>query len=173
MSGGSPEHSLIATNIIREIGIRLKSKPCRVYDSNLRIRVPAIRRFFYADGSILCATPAIDPEDPTNQSVTNPRVLIEVVSPTTEAYDRGAKFRHYQRLQSLEEYVMVSQTSPRVETFVRGADGTWTYTLFDGPSANIKTVAIEIPMAEIYAGITFTGAEEDEPPLDDREKQRG
>ena len=157
MSGGSPEHSLIVANTIREVGVRLKGKPCRNYDSNLRIRVPNSRHYLYPDSSIFCAPLEYDPEDPTRQSVTNPRIIIEVLSPTTEGYDRGEKFAQYRRLESLTEYVLISQSSALVETYVRREAGAWLLTPFAGLEAVValRGVAIELPLSEIYAGVTF------------------
>ena len=155
MSGGSFEHSLIATNFNRALGNRLLGMPCRVLDGNLRVATP--RRMFYPGGSVICGLPEFDPRDPTRQSVTNPRVIVEVLSPTTESYDRGDKFDHYRELGSLEEYVLALQTSRRVETFVRQPGGAWIFTPFVGIDArmSIRVLSIEIPLAEIYADVGF------------------
>ena len=163
MSGGSPEHSLIIVNTNSAIHARLRGKPCRNYESNLRIRIPSARRFVYADGSIFCAPLEYDSEDASRQSVTNPRVIIEVLSPTTEAYDRGEKFSHYRRLDSLIEYVLISQSEALVETYVRREAGAWLLTPFTGLEsvAKLRGVEIDLPLAEIYAGV-------DLPPLEDR-----
>ncbi len=155
MSGGSFEHGLIATNINREIGIRLRGKPCRILDSNVRIATP--RRAFYPDGSVICGPPEFDPRDPSRQSIANPRVIIEVLSPTTETYDRTEKFDHYRELSSLQEYILVLQTAPRVESYARGAGGGWIFTPFVGLEVGlrIQSLQIEIPLAEIYAEVDF------------------
>jgi Uma2 family endonuclease len=163
MSGGSPEHSLIIVNTSSAIHIRLHGKPCRNYESNLRIRIPSVRRYVYADGSIFCAALEYDSEDTSRQSVTNPRVIIEVLSPTTEAYDRGEKFSHFRRLDSLIEYVLISQSEALVETYVRREAGAWLLTPFTGLDnvAKLRGVEIDLPLAEIYAGVEF-------PPVRDR-----
>jgi Uma2 family endonuclease len=155
MSGGSYEHALIATNVNRAIGNRLVGKPCRVLDANMRVATP--RRMVYPDGSIVCGPPRFDPRDPTGQSLTNPRAVIEVLSPSTERYDRGDKFDEYRGVASLEEYVLVYQGEPRVECFARQPDGSWNYTPFLGPEAvaRIRCVHVEIPLSEIYADVTF------------------
>ena len=157
MSGGSPEHSEISTNTIIAVGNALRGKPCRNYDSNLRVRITSTNRYLYPDSSIICGPREFDPDDPKRRSVTNPRVLIEVLSPTTEAYDRGDKFDLYRKLTSFQEYVLIWQTTPRVETFLRGRDGAWTFTPFSGLDATLllSTVDIRIPLAEIYTGVTF------------------
>jgi Uma2 family endonuclease len=163
MSGGSPEHSLIIVNTSSAIHTRLRGKTCRNYESNLRIRIPSVRRYVYADGSIFCAPLEYDAEDTSRQSVTNPRVIIEVLSPTTEAYDRGEKFSHYRRLDSLIEYVLISQSEALVETYVRREAGAWLLTPFTGLDsvAKLRGVEIELPLTEIYAGVEF-------PPVRDR-----
>jgi Uma2 family endonuclease len=155
MSGGSYAHALIATNINRAIGNRLAGKPCRVLDANMRIATP--RRMFYPDGSIICGPPQFDPRDPTGQSLTNPRVIIEVLSPTTENYDRREKFDHYAQVPSIEEYVTVYQDEPRVEAFLRGAAKSWNMTPFVGLDAIalFRAVQLEIPLLEIYAEVEF------------------
>jgi len=89
MSGGSARHSLISANVIRELGNRLKGKPCRVYDSNLRIRIPRSVLYTYPDASVVCDAPQVDPDDPLKETVINPTVVVEILSPSTEAYDRG------------------------------------------------------------------------------------
>jgi Uma2 family endonuclease len=157
MSGGSPEHSLIIVNTNSAIHTRLRGKPCRNYESNLRIRIPGVRRYVYADGSIFCAPLEYDPDDTTGQSVINPRVIIEVFSPTTEAYDRGEKFSQYRRLDSLVEYVLISQSEALVETFVRREAGAWLMTPFTGLEsvAQLRGVEIDLPLSEIYAGVEF------------------
>lgn len=155
MSGGTYEHALIATNANRAIGNRLAGKPCRVIDANMRIATP--QRMLYADGTILCGAPQFDPRDPTGQSLSNPRAIVEVLSPTTEKYDRTTKFDHYLALASFEEYILIYPSEPRVESFLRQPDRSLNYLYFSGLDAiaRIRCVQIEIPLAEIYADVTF------------------
>jgi Uma2 family endonuclease len=162
MAGGSPEHSLIIANIIRELGNGLKGKPCRVYDSNLRVRIPRTPLYTYPDVSVICGETEYDPQDTGRTTATNPRVIVEVLSSSTEADDRGEKFRRYLSLDSLQEYVIVSQALPWVETFTRQGDGTWRFATASGPHGRVKldTIEAEVPLSEIYAGITFPPDEE-------------
>ena len=155
MSGGSYAHALIATNINRAIGNRLVGKPCRVLDANMRIATP--KRMFYPDGTVVCGSPQFDPRDPSGQSLMNPRVIVEVLSPSTENYDRKDKFDHYATVATIEEYVTVYQDEARVECFVRVPGGGWNMTPFVGLDAlaRIRSLQIEIPLAEIYADIEF------------------
>jgi Uma2 family endonuclease len=155
MSGGTIAHSLITANITRELGNLLKGSPCRVYDSNLRVRIKRRQLYSYPDVSVICERPEIDPDDPSGETITNPRVVIEVLSPSTERYNRTKKFDRYRELDSFREYVLVSQDVARLETFYRQSDGTWALDVANGLDASIKLRAIEVslPVAEIYAGV--------------------
>jgi Uma2 family endonuclease len=157
MAGGSPQHSLIIANLIGEVRNRLKGSPCRVYDSNLRIRIPHSALYTYPDLSVVCGEPQFDPQDRRRTTILNPRVLFEVLSEGTEAYDRGDKFRRYLEIESLQEYVLLSQSSPFAASYLRRGDGSWLFTPAAGLGAVIKlqSVEIELPLAEAYAGITF------------------
>ncbi len=163
MAGGSPEHSLIIANVIGEMRNQLKGKPCRVYDSNLRIRVPRTPLYTYPDVSVICGEMQFDPEDAGRTTATNPRLIVEVLSAATEADDRGEKFRRYLSLASLEEYVLVSQVRPRVETFTRQSDGSWRFATASGLEGRVPLTSVEaqLPLSEIYTGVQF-------PPEDER-----
>jgi Uma2 family endonuclease len=157
MAGGSPNHSLITANFIRELGNVLKGKPCRVYDSNLRVLIPRTPLYTYPDASVLCSEPKLDPQDEKKGTITDPRLLAEVLSASTEAYDRGEKFTRYRQIDSLQEYVLISQHTPRVEMFFRRSDGTWLFTAVAGLEsiARLTSLEIAIPLREIYAGVEF------------------
>jgi Uma2 family endonuclease len=157
MAGGTANHSLISENFGRELGNRLKGKPCRVYDSNLRVGIPGNPRYMYPDRLVVCGKPAFDPRDKKNLSVMNPRFVVEVLSESTERSDRGEKFTRYRELESLQEYVLVSQDRPQVETFFRQIDGTWLLTPYFGMESvlRLRSLEIELPLAEIYAGVEF------------------
>lgn len=161
MSGGSPQHSLVIANVNREMGNALKGKPCRVFDSNLRVRIPRKTLYTYPDVSIICGKLEFDPIDLRQETVLNPAVIVEVLSPSTESWDRGGKFANYQQIDSLKHYLLVSASAAHVEIFSRQADG-WLYVSETNPGAAIRLTAlgIEIPMSEIYAGVEF-------PPLPD------
>jgi Uma2 family endonuclease len=160
MSGSSPEHALITVNVLAAIHARLAGKPCRVYSSDLKIAVGNSADIHYPDGSVICGPLEFHPADPRHRLITNPRVIVEVLSPTTEAYDRGAKFSLYRTLPSLEEYVLVSQDKPMIETFVRQADGRFviaaTFAGLDA-TATLSSLNIQIALADVYAGVTFPG----------------
>ena len=123
MSGNNYEHSLIAANLIREVGNRLKGSRCRPLDSNMRVSVIPGAHYVYPDVTIVCGEPQFDPLDNKPRSLLNPKVIIEILSESTEAYDRGEKFAKYRQIPSLEGYVLVSQFFPQIETFIRREDG--------------------------------------------------
>jgi Uma2 family endonuclease len=164
MSGGSYNHSLIISNTVRELGNRLKGKPCRALESNLRVGIPRTPRLMYPDILVICGKPEFDPRDDHNETVTNPRLVIEVLSPTTERHDRGEKFRRYRQLESLQEYVLVSQERPSVETYFRQPEGTWLMAPYAGMESTVRlrSVEIDLPMTEIYAGVEFPPPSEED-----------
>jgi Uma2 family endonuclease len=122
-TGGTPEHAALLAAVIVELGLALRGRPCRLYTSELRVRIEATDLSTYPDVSVVCGaleTSAID-----RNAMINPILLVEVLSDSTEAYDRGEKFAHYRRLPSLREYLLVSQREPRIESFRRSEQGIW------------------------------------------------
>jgi Uma2 family endonuclease len=124
MSGGSPEHARLAMAIGGELTAQLRGRRCAVYSSDLRVRVRATGLTTYPDVTVVCGNLELDPEDA--HTVTNPAVIIEVTSPSTESYDRETKYAHYRRIESLRTYVIVSQEERLVEVFTRNTDDSWT-----------------------------------------------
>lgn len=157
MSGGTPSHSLIAGNIILELGNKLKSGPCKVYTSDLRVGIMPLDIETYPDVTIVCGEPHINPFD--KNSIINPSVIFEVLSPSTERYDRGEKWEHYQRLDSLQEYLLVSQHKPKIEHYVRQDNGTWIFTSTEGLDAAVTILGASLSLAEVYDKITFPETE--------------
>ncbi|MFI5378064.1 MAG: Uma2 family endonuclease [Tepidisphaerales bacterium] len=157
MPGSSIVHSLIAANVIGQIGNRLRSKPCRVYDANLRLRIPRKVLYTYPDVTVICGPPMVDPDDSAGHTVTNPRLIVEVLSPSTEGYDRGEKFDRYRELETLQEYVLISQSAPRIEIFFRQQGGNWLFTPVSGleNAARLNSLEIELPLGDAYAGVEF------------------
>ena len=162
MTGGSINHSLIVANVIRQLGNRLEGKPCRVYDANLRLRIPRKVLYTYPDVTVICGQPKVDPDDSAGHTVINPRLIVEVLSPSTEAYDRGEKFDRYRELDTLQEYVLVSQSVPRIEIFFRQQNGNWLFTPVSGveKAARLNSLEIEMPLGAAYAGVEFAAATE-------------
>jgi Uma2 family endonuclease len=129
-----------------------------VYTSDLKVASQRRRQITYPDGSIICGPPEILPAAGSERDVvTNPRVLIEVLSPSTEHYDRTTKFDLYRDIPTFEEYVLVEQRSPRIETYRRFEDGSWRFEAFVGldATATIAAVAVRIPLAQVYADVIF------------------
>jgi Uma2 family endonuclease len=155
MAEGTPDHSLAIANVTRELGNRLKGGPCRVYESNLRVRIPRTTLYTYPDVTFICGERQFDPLDANKETVLNPAVVVEVLSPTTESWDRGGKFQNYREVDSLREYVLVSWDKALVETFLRQSDGTWVMNPTAGRDAiaPLKSLGIELPLAEIYDGV--------------------
>ncbi len=155
MAGASRAHNLIVGNVVREIGNRLKGRPCETYPSDMRVLVSAAGLYTYPDVSVACGEPEF--WDGKIDVLLNPVVIFEVLSDSTEAYDRGAKFALYQRLASLQEYVLVSQNTPRVETYLRQTGDTWLYSRVDGLNADavLQTLSCRLPLPELYDRVTF------------------
>lgn len=155
MAGASFEHTLAKDNLAREAGNQLKGGPCRVLTSDLRVKVDASGLYTYPDVAIVCDKPQF--EDGKMDTLLNPRALVEVLSDPTEKYDRGRKFAHYRQVASLQEYVLVAQDRPLVERYVRQADQSWTLTVYEGLAATFEfaSIAVRIPLAEIYSGVEF------------------
>ena len=155
MAGGSPAHSVITASVIREVGNALKGHRCAPYDSNLRIFFPSTGLYSYPDVSVVCGP--LELADEYGDMITNPTLIVEVLSDSTEAYDRGKKFAHYRTLPSFAEYVLVSQKEPLVEVFFRMGDGTWQLTLARGRDAvvRLQSLGVELWLAEVYDRIEF------------------
>jgi Uma2 family endonuclease len=157
MSGGSSRHSLIVMNIGGELRQQLKGKPCAPYDSNQRLKVKATGLRAYPDVSVYCGPLQYDDEDPQSETAVNPTVLFEVLSPSTEAYDRGFKSENYRKIASLRAYVLVAQETPHIEVYERQADNSWLLREEDRLDGVVHPPAISVILspAEIYDRIEF------------------
>jgi Uma2 family endonuclease len=158
MAGASEEHCLAKDNLAREVGYQLKAGPCRVVTSDLRVLVNATGLYAYPDVVIYCDRPQF--VDDVFDTLLNPLAIVEVLSPSTENYDRGTKFRHYRQIPSLQEYVLVSQDQPLVERHVRQSDGSWLMTEIAGLDRVLEfgCVPARVPLGEVYRGVTFPEA---------------
>ena len=152
MSGGTPSHAQIAANVTAALAAFLKGRPCGVFSSDLRVRVVETDRSTYPDVTVVCGKRQLAPDD--ENAVVNPTLIVEVLSDSTEASDRGEKFAHLQRLPSLKEYVLVSQREQRVEVFRRGEGATWTLLPFTSGRVDLKSVDAFLELAEVYADPT-------------------
>jgi len=155
MAGASPPHNLLVAGMIAALGTRLRGTPCATFASDLRIECGPSGLFCYPDVSVICGS--LQYRDAHQDVVTNPTLIVEVLSHSTEGYDRGAKFAQYRRLASLREYVLVSQDEARMEVFTRGEDGRWTLTEAVGPDAicPLSSLDIALPLSEMYESVAF------------------
>lgn len=149
MAGGTAAHAALSMAIGVVLGGQLRGKPCRMYSSDLRIFIPDGEVATYADAAIICGPVAPAPASPTH--VTNPRVVFEVLSPSTANYDLGEKRDHYQRLASLTDYVVIHQDRRRVEIWSRDGGG-WTHHVHEGDAvAPLASVEAALDLRELYA----------------------
>ncbi|MEM6783825.1 MAG: Uma2 family endonuclease [Bacteroidota bacterium] len=162
MSGGTARHALLGARILRQLGNALDGTPREVYSSDLRVEVDAGAHYVYPDATVVCGPPQFATD--TETTLTNPTLVVEVLSDSTEAYDRGAKFRAYRSIESLRAYVIVEQSSAAVEVFQRGDDGTWALTdaTPERPMLPIDTLGITLDVNALYDGVTFPGEEDDQ-----------
>jgi Uma2 family endonuclease len=154
MAGGSERHNLIAGNLVTELNIQLRKTPCKVYPSDLKVRVPSSKRFFYPDVSVVCDE--VQFADDARDVVLNPALVVEVLSDSTAAFDRGKKFQSYQQIESLQEYLLVSQDEYVVEHYLRQGDDHWLYTKVSGLEEAIilPTLECRLALSAVYSKAT-------------------
>ena len=141
MTGASLNHIQVVSNITAELIVQLRGRPCRALSNEMKVRVPDSRRFFYPDVTVVCGEPQF--HDERTDTILNPVLIIEVLSPSTEAFDRGLKFQSYQKLESLREYVLVAQDKYVVEQYVRRDDGKWIYSATIGRESSLSLPSVE------------------------------
>ncbi|MCA9548921.1 MAG: Uma2 family endonuclease [Myxococcales bacterium] len=150
MAGGSMAHARVAANTIVALQLRLRGSGCMPTTSDQRVFVPGTGLYTYPDVSVVCGEPERHPKD--KETLTNPTLLVEVLSPTTEGYDRGAKFVHYRSIPSLRAYVLISPEARTVEAFERRPDGAWSIPDPAGPgqSLRLSTFDLELVADELF-----------------------
>ena len=146
----SERHNLITGNVVTELNTQLRQAPCRVYPSDLKVRVPGSNRFFYPDVSVVCGEPRF--ADEQRDIILNPQLIVEVLSDSTAAFDRGKKFQSYQQIESLLEYLLVAQDEHMVEHFLRLETGHWLYTKVSGleETIGLPTIHSQLRLIDIY-----------------------
>lgn len=169
MSGGTLIHSLIQTNLGGLLMMRLMDRPCRVLNSDMRVKVEATTSYTYPDISVVCGAPQL--EDARRDSLLNPVLLIEVLSPSSERFDRRGKFDIYRQIPSLKEYVLVSQDEMRVERYLRQPNEEWSLRVSVGPDAEavFSSIEVSLRLSDIYHKVELPPAEP--PPLEARMSQ--
>ena len=150
MAGASREHNLIALNVSASLHGQLRGRPCETYPSDMRVKVTATGLRTYPDVVVVCGEPQF--EDENGDTLLNPILLVEVLSRTTEAYDRGEKFAHYRLLESLAEYVLIAQDRCQVERFTRQPDGQWLLAEAHdlGAAIALPSIGAQLVLAEVY-----------------------
>jgi Uma2 family endonuclease len=149
MAGGTPEPAALASAVTGLLFLQLRHGRCRAHDSDLRVRVPATGLTTYPDITVVCGPRERDATDPL--AVTNPTLIVEVLSRSTEQYDRGEKFEQYKNLTSLRQYVLVSSQDRCVEVWTREASDHWTSVLSrDGEVADLAAIAARLDVSELY-----------------------
>jgi Uma2 family endonuclease len=150
MSGGSPNHSLIEGRMGMLLGQQVPPG-CRVFTSNMRINIPSSRTYAYSDGCVVCGEPEFSSDQQDN--ILNPVVIVEVLSPSSENYDRGKKFEIYRRIASFREYLIVHQDQRRVEHYSRQDDGSWLLREHSGNDdcVTIARLGVKVALSELYA----------------------
>ena len=156
MSGGSEAHVEIESNLVAFLKPRLRERGCRTFLGNVRIKVPSAPPYRYADFSALCGAAEFEKIGGVDTLV-NPTLLVEVLSDSTEAYDRGEKFSHYKSIPTLREYLLVAQHHPHVTHLFKDEDGKWIHEDVNDldSSVNLRSLGRELPMSEIYRDVTF------------------
>ena len=166
MAGASEGHNLASGNLFVAVQLALRDKPCRAYTHDMRVFAKESRSYVYPD--IVVACPPIEFKDEKRDTLLNPQVVVEVLSPSTESYDRGKKFDLYRQSESLRQYVLVAQDEPRVMSYIRQSDGVaWLLTPLAGLNAVLEfpTLGLSVPLSEIYRNVEFP------PPLTTEELQ--
>jgi Uma2 family endonuclease len=152
MAGGTPQHAALAAAVVGLLFPALRDRGCRAHSADLRVRVRATGLATYPDVTVVCGPRECDPDD--DDAVNNPTMIVEVLSPSTEEYDRGEKFDHYKRIESLREYVLIAQDRREVEVWTRGADGSWGHRRFgDGDAAALDSVGAVLDVAALYGAV--------------------
>jgi Uma2 family endonuclease len=158
MAGGTRNHTRIGTNFIVAAGKRLEGSNCEIAGPDLRIELAAGSKYAYPDASITCGEELFSLDN--QQTLRNPLVIIEVLSPSTSDFDRGGKRNHYMAMPSVQEYLLIEQSEPKVEIFIRQSETDWMFRQISGLDATLElssiSVPVSIPLAEIYQRVKFT-----------------
>ena len=155
MAGASPRHTLIVANTIYRLVGQLKDRTCTVHPNDLRVKVTLASLYTYPDIVVVCGTPRY--EDRQKDTLLNPNILVEVLSDSTEAFDRGQKFAMYRAVKSLTDYLLIAQNQALIEHFVRRPNGHWMLSDYRGMEAivSIASIGCTLPLADVYDKVEF------------------
>jgi Uma2 family endonuclease len=156
MSGGTLSHERIMGNTFDLFRVELRANECTIFSSNMQIKVPMAPPYRYADGSVVCGNVEVERFN-GNDLLLNPILVYEVLSPSTEAYDRGDKFTYYKSIPSLREYLLIAQHRPHVTHYVKQEDGSWSYTEVNEleGSAHLPSLGVTLKLSDIYWRVEF------------------
>ena len=159
-AGGSRNHAVIGTNIVSNLHQQLRGRTCTVYSSDMRVSIPSTQRYVYPDASVVCGDSRF--EDEHEDSLDNPTLIIEILSPSTERYDRGKKFQAYQKIASFQEYLLIAQDIIMIEHFTRQSNTLWTFDVITDRAATITLTAIQctLRVEDIYEKVALPAQDE-------------
>lgn len=162
MTGGTPNHNQIAGNFYAAILAALRGQPYRVFMTDLRLWIPQRKIYTYPD--VMVISRPLELLEGRKDTITNPLIIAEVLSKSTESYDRGKKFEHYRTIPTFKEYILIDQYRMHVDQFSKTEDGRWFFSEYDGEAAvlSLTSVQFKIPLADIYQDIEFESEPEDE-----------
>lgn len=157
MSGGTLAHDVIMWNASNALGAQLDGKDCRVFTNNMQIKVPAAPPYRYGDGAVVCGRVEVERFNGADLLV-NPVLIIEVLSPSTEAYDRGDKFTYYKSIQSFREYLLIAQHRPHITHYVKSDTGKWDYEETNDLTSSIylPTIDCTLALSDVYREVEFS-----------------
>ena len=158
MTGATRRHNLIAGNTLSGIRPQLRGRRCEIYPSDMRVKIEALGIYTYPDLSVVCGPPRF--EERREDTLLNPLLLIEVLSPSTEQYDRGMRFRRHQLIPSFAEYLLIAQDRPRIEHYLRQDDSSWVQTVSEDLAATLTlpTINCTLPLAMVYEDVAWDAA---------------
>ena len=156
MSGASPAHAQIQVNLITLLRVQLRGRPCRVFPSDIRLKVPSLPPYRYPDLSALCGEPVFELIGGLEVLI-NPTLIVEILSPTTEAFDRGDKFTHYKSIPSFREYLLIAQHRAHVGQYVKQSDAVWSYQEFNALSAALYVSSLDctLVLEELFQDVVL------------------
>ncbi|MGA9624926.1 MAG: Uma2 family endonuclease [Bryobacteraceae bacterium] len=159
MAGAGEAHNVLVGNLVTGLNNHLRSRPCRVYSNDMRVRVSATGLYTYPDVVVVCGERRF--LDERRDTLLNPSLLIEVLSPSTEAYDRGKKFEHYRSIESLREYLLVASDRVHVDLYTRQPDGRWLLTSADRleDSLDLQSVGCRLALLDLYEKTDLPGSQ--------------